>query len=89
MLCGCVGSNVENLTILVHLVQSCYLICINTINCIMYEKSYVLRLVYCVNVVLEAEKEFIEAAKRNDVETMTDLGKGLNANVKNVVRLKR
>lgn len=41
------------------------------------------------SVVLEAEKEFIEAAKRNDVETMTDIGKGLNANVKNVVRLKR
>lgn len=37
-----------------------------------------------VEMLLEAEKEFIEAAKRNDVETMTDLGKGLNANVKNV-----
>lgn len=40
-------------------------------------------------IVLEAEKQFIEAAKRNDVETMTDLGKGLNANVKNAVGLKR
>ncbi|XP_030592732.1 ankyrin repeat and death domain-containing protein 1A [Archocentrus centrarchus] len=37
-----------------------------------------------VEMLLEAEKQFIEAAKRNDVETMTDLGRGLNANVKNV-----
>lgn len=36
---------------------------------------------------LEAEKQFIEAAKRNDVETMKTLGKGLNANAKNVVGL--
>lgn len=34
---------------------------------------------------LEAEKQFMEAAKRNDVETMKTLGKGLNANAKNVV----
>ncbi|XP_041642381.1 ankyrin repeat and death domain-containing protein 1A [Cheilinus undulatus] len=33
---------------------------------------------------LEAEKQFIEAAKKNDVETMKTLGKGLNANAKNV-----
>ncbi|XP_041856626.1 ankyrin repeat and death domain-containing protein 1B isoform X2 [Melanotaenia boesemani] len=33
---------------------------------------------------LEAEKQFIEAAKRNDVETMRNLGKGLNVNAKNV-----
>ncbi|XP_047446734.1 ankyrin repeat and death domain-containing protein 1A isoform X2 [Mugil cephalus] len=33
---------------------------------------------------LEAEKQFMEAAKRNDVETMKTLGKGLNANAKNV-----
>lgn len=31
----------------------------------------------------------MEAAKRNDVETMKTLGKGLNANAKNVVGLKR
>ncbi|XP_075871211.1 ankyrin repeat and death domain-containing protein 1A isoform X2 [Nelusetta ayraudi] len=33
---------------------------------------------------LEAEKLFIEAAKRNDVETMRTIGRGLNANAKNV-----
>ncbi|XP_035515165.1 ankyrin repeat and death domain-containing protein 1B [Morone saxatilis] len=33
---------------------------------------------------LDAEKQFIEAAKKNDVETMKTLGKGLNANAKNV-----
>nr|XP_015827998.2 ankyrin repeat and death domain-containing protein 1B [Nothobranchius furzeri] len=33
---------------------------------------------------LETEKEFIEAAKRNDVETMKRLGKGLNINARNV-----
>ncbi|XP_034547628.1 ankyrin repeat and death domain-containing protein 1B [Notolabrus celidotus] len=33
---------------------------------------------------LQAEKQFMEAAKRNDVETMKTLGKGLNANAKNV-----
>ncbi|XP_060893989.1 ankyrin repeat and death domain-containing protein 1B [Labrus mixtus] len=33
---------------------------------------------------LEAEKQFMEAAKRNDVETMKTLGKGLNANAKNL-----
>lgn len=37
--------------------------------------------------VLEAEKVFIEAAKRNDVETMRTIGRGLNANAKNVVSL--
>lgn len=37
--------------------------------------------------VLEAEKLFIEAAKRNDVETMRTIGRGLNANAKNVVSL--
>lgn len=36
---------------------------------------------------LEAEKQFIEAAKRNDVESMRTLGKGLNANAKNMVGL--
>lgn len=36
---------------------------------------------------LEAEKLFIEAAKRNDVETMRTIGRGLNANAKNVVSL--
>ena len=39
--------------------------------------------------VLDVEKEFMEAAKRNDVETMKTLGKGLNANAKNVVGLIR
>ncbi|CAL8248907.1 unnamed protein product [Merluccius merluccius] len=34
--------------------------------------------------VLETERKFIEAAKRNDVESMKCLGRGLNANVKNV-----
>ncbi|XP_027134293.1 ankyrin repeat and death domain-containing protein 1A [Larimichthys crocea] len=34
--------------------------------------------------VLQTEKQFIEAAKRNDVEAMKTLGKGLNANAKNV-----
>lgn len=33
---------------------------------------------------LEAEKQFMEAAKRNDVEAMTSLGKGLNTNASNV-----
>lgn len=37
---------------------------------------------------LEAEKQFIEAAKKNDVETMRTLGKGLNPNAKNVVGLR-
>lgn len=34
---------------------------------------------------LENEKEFIEAAKRNDVETMKLLGRTVNVNAKNVV----
>ncbi|XP_049435757.1 ankyrin repeat and death domain-containing protein 1A [Epinephelus fuscoguttatus] len=34
--------------------------------------------------VLNAEKEFMEAAKRNDVEAMRSLARGLNANAKNV-----
>ncbi|XP_068615407.1 ankyrin repeat and death domain-containing protein 1B-like [Brachionichthys hirsutus] len=34
--------------------------------------------------VLKAEKQFMEAAKRNDVETMKSIGKGLNANARNV-----
>lgn len=34
---------------------------------------------------LNAEKEFMEAAKRNDVEAMRSLARGLNANAKNVV----
>uniref|UniRef100_A0A8D3AC94 Ankyrin repeat and death domain containing 1B n=1 Tax=Scophthalmus maximus TaxID=52904 RepID=A0A8D3AC94_SCOMX len=33
---------------------------------------------------LDVEKQFMEAAKRNDVETMKTIGKGLNANAKNV-----
>ncbi|XP_026198084.1 ankyrin repeat and death domain-containing protein 1B [Anabas testudineus] len=33
---------------------------------------------------LDAEKQFMDAAKRNDVETMKTLSKGLNANAKNV-----
>uniref|UniRef100_UPI0037E964DE ankyrin repeat and death domain-containing protein 1B n=1 Tax=Semicossyphus pulcher TaxID=241346 RepID=UPI0037E964DE len=33
---------------------------------------------------LDAEKQFMEAAKRNDVETMKTLGKAVNANAKNV-----
>ncbi|XP_028271008.1 ankyrin repeat and death domain-containing protein 1B isoform X2 [Parambassis ranga] len=33
---------------------------------------------------LEVEKQFMEAAKTNDVETMKSLGRGLNANAKNV-----
>lgn len=37
---------------------------------------------------LEAEKQFIEAAKRNDVAIMRTLGKGLNPNAKNVVGLR-
>lgn len=36
--------------------------------------------------VLETEKEYIEAAKRNDVETMKLLGRAVNVNAKNVVR---
>lgn len=43
------------------------------------------RLTCCT--VLETEKLFIEAAKRNDVETMKTLGRGLNANAKNMVGL--
>ncbi|XP_070689859.1 ankyrin repeat and death domain-containing protein 1B [Pempheris klunzingeri] len=33
---------------------------------------------------LDAEKQFMDAAKKNDVETMKTLGKGLNVNAKNV-----
>ncbi|XP_032372062.1 ankyrin repeat and death domain-containing protein 1B isoform X2 [Etheostoma spectabile] len=33
---------------------------------------------------LDVEKQFMEAAKSNDVETMKTLGRGLNANAKNV-----
>ncbi|XP_040012311.1 ankyrin repeat and death domain-containing protein 1B [Xiphias gladius] len=33
---------------------------------------------------LDGEKQFMEAAKRNDVETMKTLGRGLNANARNV-----
>lgn len=39
--------------------------------------------------VLDAEKQFIEAAKRNDVETMRSVGRGVNANAKNVVGSQR
>lgn len=38
---------------------------------------------------LDKEKLFMEAAKRNDVETMKTLGRGLNTNAKNVVGLNR
>lgn len=34
---------------------------------------------------LLTEKQFIDAAKRNDTEAMKTLGRGLNANAKNVV----
>ncbi|TSM85917.1 Ankyrin repeat and death domain-containing protein 1B [Bagarius yarrelli] len=37
-----------------------------------------------VEMLLETEKEFIEAAKRNNVETMKLLGRAVNVNVKNV-----
>lgn len=40
-------------------------------------------LIFCP--VLEAEKQFMEAAKMNDVETMRMIGRGLNFNAKNVV----
>ncbi|KAM4576696.1 ankyrin repeat and death domain-containing protein 1A [Odontesthes bonariensis] len=33
---------------------------------------------------LQTEKQFMEAAKKNDVQTMKDIGKGLNANARNV-----
>lgn len=39
--------------------------------------------------VLDEEKQFMEAARRNDVEKMKTLGRRLNANAKNVVGLKR
>lgn len=35
--------------------------------------------------VLKAEKQFMEAAKNNDVESMKVVGRGLNVNAKNVV----
>lgn len=35
--------------------------------------------------VLESEKQFMEAAKLNDVESMRKVGRGLNVNAKNVV----
>lgn len=35
--------------------------------------------------VLQAEKQFMEAAKNNDVETMKMISRGLNFNAKNVV----
>ncbi|XP_053466139.1 ankyrin repeat and death domain-containing protein 1B [Ictalurus furcatus] len=37
-----------------------------------------------VEMLLETEKEYIEAAKRNDVETMKLLGRAVNVNAKNV-----
>ncbi|KAI5088324.1 ankyrin repeat and death domain-containing protein 1B isoform X2, partial [Silurus meridionalis] len=37
-----------------------------------------------VEMLLETEKEFMEAAKRNDVETMKLLGRAVNVNAKNV-----
>ncbi|XP_072520865.1 uncharacterized protein ankdd1b isoform X3 [Salminus brasiliensis] len=37
-----------------------------------------------VEMLLEIEKEYMEAAKRNDVETMKQLGRGVNVNAKNV-----
>ncbi|KAL7836602.1 hypothetical protein AOLI_G00278860 [Acnodon oligacanthus] len=37
-----------------------------------------------VEMLLDTEKEYIEAAKRNDVETMKLLGRGVNVNAKNV-----
>lgn len=36
--------------------------------------------------VLQAEKQFMAAAKKNDVETMKMLSRGLNFNAKNVVK---
>lgn len=53
----------------------------------MFKHLYVSVLCLLCCVVLEAEKLFIDAAKRNDVETMKTLGRGLNANAKNVVSL--
>ncbi|XP_058631918.1 ankyrin repeat and death domain-containing protein 1B isoform X2 [Onychostoma macrolepis] len=38
----------------------------------------------CKEMLLEVEKDFIEAAKRNDVEGMKLLGRGVNVNAKNV-----
>lgn len=53
----------------------------------MFKHLYLSLLCLLCCVVLEAEKLFIDAAKRNDVETMKTLGRGLNANAKNVVSL--
>lgn len=60
-----------------------YLLCIQSLfyGCVCVEIQNVP--VSCV--VLEVEKQFMEAAKTNDVETMRSLGRGLNANAKNVV----
>lgn len=35
--------------------------------------------------VLKGEKQFMEAAKNNDVESMKVVGRGLNVNARNVV----
>lgn len=53
----------------------------------MFKHLYVSLLCLPCCAVLEAEKLFIDAAKRNDVEAMKTLGRGLNANAKNVVSL--
>lgn len=39
----------------------------------------------CTWAVLESEKYYMEAAKKNDVDTMKLLGKSVNVNAKNVV----
>ena len=36
---------------------------------------------------MESEKEYIEAAKRNDIEAMKLNGRGVNVNAKNLVSL--
>lgn len=53
-----------------------------------YGECHTQRLPVCCQV-LDAEKQFMDAAKRNDVESMKTLSRGLNANAKNVVSLKQ
>uniref|UniRef100_A0AAQ5XL53 Death domain-containing protein n=1 Tax=Amphiprion ocellaris TaxID=80972 RepID=A0AAQ5XL53_AMPOC len=63
----------------------CAKLCTTSSSCILICKQpYVKHSCLLCYVVLDTEKQFMDAAKRNDVETMKTLGKGLNANARNV-----
>ena len=63
------------------------------IQCTIIARNLTLPKIYFIVVcchcpVLETEIKLIEAAKRNDVEAMKLWGRGVNANVKNVVSVR-